>query len=186
MAHGIRDSTPECSVAGCGAPGTRKGLCNKHRQRVARHGTIDRPPLRDPALRFWPKVDKHGPIPEHRPDLGPCWVWTATTNKKGYGRFNIGGKLHQAHRVAYELLIGPVPAGLLPDHLCRNSSCVNPAHLEIVTNRENTLRGAGASASNARKTHCPKGHPYDRANTYRRPDGGRECRICKQVRGASA
>lgn len=82
---------------------------------------------------FWTTVDK-------RPD--GCWVWTAHGNNRGYGRFRVGGRQAYAHRVAYELRNGPIPPGLTIDHLCRNKMCVNPAHLEPVTLRENALRGS--------------------------------------------
>jgi HNH endonuclease len=147
--------------------------------------------------RFWPKVNKNGPIPAHRPDLGPCWAWTAVT-RKGYGAVWAGQTMVQAHRMAYVLLVGPVPDGLELDHLCHNGSgcpggvtcphraCVNPAHLEPVTSRENLLRGTGPTALNAAKTHCPQGHAYDEANTYRDRAGGRRCRICDFLRNRNA
>jgi hypothetical protein len=128
--------------------------------------------------RFWAKVNKDGPIPAHRPELGSCWLWTAATDRKGYGVFRLAGKLIKAHRVAYELIIGPFPAGLLPDHCCRNHGCVNPAHLEPVTNRENMRRGIKGALT----THCPAGHAYDAANTYRDPRGRRHCRLCERNR----
>lgn len=70
-----------------------------------------------------------------------CWVWTAARTSKGYGQFRIGPRPVRAHRYAYTLLVGPIPDGLQLDHLCRNRLCVNPGHLEPVTNWENTLRG---------------------------------------------
>jgi HNH endonuclease len=93
-----------------------------------------------PSERFWAKINKGGPIPEHRSDLGPCWLWTAATNY-GYGVFRIDRRSIYAHRYAYELLVGPIPDGLQLDHLCRVPPCVNPTHLEPVTHRENILRG---------------------------------------------
>jgi hypothetical protein len=140
--------------------------------------------------RFWPKVDKDGPVPAQRPDLGPCWLWTAGTNGYGYGYFNMDARraTHMnagAHRVAYELLIGPIPEGLTLDHLCLNNPCVNPAHLEPVTLAENIRRSPQAQAKRAR-THCPQGHPYNAANTRwrTRPNPGRSCRACDSGSGA--
>lgn len=130
---------------------------------------------------FWSTVDKDGPVPDYRPELGPCWVWTATRLSSGYGSFRFDGRSLRAHRVAYELAVGPIPAGLYLDHLCRNRPCVNTAHLEPVTNQENTLRGYGAPAVNARKTHCQHGHEFTPANTYTFPNGRRECRTCKRL-----
>lgn len=127
----------------------------------------------DPALwsRFFSKVDSRG---------GDCWRWKADRDGNRYGRFKLDGRKVQAHRVAYEMLIGPIPDGLTLDHLCCNPRCVQPLHLEPVTQRENTLRGDGVAAINARKTHCANDHPFDRANTYVRADGRRNCRACQR------
>ena len=125
--------------------------------------------VRDPELRFWRNVVK----------TEGCWEWIAFRTKDGYGRFRVGGGKVLAHRFAYELLVGPIPEGLESDHLCRNRGCVNPAHLEPVTQQVNRLRGVGLPALSARKTHCKNGHPFNAANTYHRRDGDRECRTCK-------
>jgi hypothetical protein len=84
-----------------------------------------------------------------------------------------------AHRWAYHHLVAPVSADLEIDHLCRNRGCVNPAHLEPVTSRENKLRGYGAAAKNARKTECKRGHPFTPENTGRTGGGGRYCKQCR-------
>lgn len=116
-------------------------------------------------------------------ETGPetkCWPWLGPVGEDGYGRVYVGGgRSRGVHRVAYELKIGPIPEGLVIDHLCRNRACCNPAHLEPVTNRENILRGIGVSAINARRIVCVNGHPFDEENTYNPPRGGRDCKTCK-------
>jgi hypothetical protein len=174
-----------CDVSGCEDLAGYKRLCEKHREKKNRTGdplTPDRRRIkRDPEERFLEKVDKSGPIPLHRPDLGPCWTWTAAKTKLGYGKFHYDGRLGKAHGFAYEHFIGPIPDGCEDlDHLCRNPSCVNPAHLEPVTHRENVLRGAAPSAVNAAKTHCDRNHEFTEANTYIRiGQGGKKMRICR-------
>lgn len=117
-----------------------------------------------------------------------CRVWIGSRNPKGYGQIWSNGRTVQAHRLAYELEHGPIPTGLMLDHLCRNPSCVNPAHLQPVTLRENVRRGLNNPAAiNARKTHCVHGHPFDEANTYVWYQNGwpcRRCRACKRAMGA--
>jgi len=113
--------------------------------------------------------------------VGGCWLWTACKNQKGYGRFGIGNKTYLAHRVSYEMHVGPIPAGLQIDHLCRNRMCVNPDHLEVVTTQENTRRG-NAGKHHAHKTHCPQGHEYAGDNLYIKPNGGRDCKTCNRER----
>lgn len=113
-----------------------------------------------------------------------CWIWQGWKNPEGYGSATVRGtsagrKTRLAHRAIYEILVGPISDGLQIDHLCSTRSCVNPAHLEPVTARENTLRSNAPTAINARKTHCPKGHPYDEANTYVWKRGGSTHRRCK-------
>jgi hypothetical protein len=132
-----------------------------------------------PQARFWKKVNRNGPIPGHVPHLGPCWLWMAGVNTSGYGWFGYNGA-RTAHGLAYEWLVGTVPHGLQLDHLCRVRHCVNPAHLEPVTQRENIMRGESFGAANARKTHCAQGHEFSPENTYIRVNGGRRCRKCQR------
>ena len=108
-----------------------------------------------PEERFWAKVDK----------TETCWLWIGAQSRTGYGSFGVKRKTHYVHRLAYEWLIGPIPEKLVIDHLCRVRNCVNPDHMEIVSHRENTLRGVGPAALNSAKTHCKRGHLLDEQNT---------------------
>lgn len=105
-----------------------------------------------------------------------CWEWTASQTPGGYASFPVPGLASTAHRAAYLLMAGPIPAGLHLDHICRNKLCVNPDHLEPVTQAENNRR-AGAA-----RTRCSQGHEYTPANTYRRSNGSRDCRACNRDR----
>ena len=110
-----------------------------------------------------------------------CWQWTGCLERNGYARFYFNGQRQYAHRFAYEAIRGPIPDGLVIDHLCRNRACANPDHLEAVTNRVNILRGVGFCAVRAKQQRCIRGHAFNVANTYRAPNGTRKCRTCKAV-----
>lgn len=120
--------------------------------------------------RFWAKVRK----------TESCWIWTAYRDPYGYGKiYGSSGRsdARLAHRISYELHYGLIPGDLQVDHLCRNPSCVNPTHLELVTMQENIRR---SPLSKGNRTHCPKGHPYDDENTiwFGPNNQWRKCRIC--------
>lgn len=122
------------------------------------------------AKRFWSKVDLKGPR--------DCWLWLGCKDQHGYGQFSLQGRKPRAHRVAYEFAIGPIPDGLVTDHLCRNASCVNPLHVEPVTHGENIRRSP--IHNNRIKTHCKRGHLLLGENLLKREDGGRGCKTCKR------
>jgi hypothetical protein len=130
------------------------------------------------AERMWQHVEK----------TDGCWEWRGSKHPNGYGRIKtviVGQPTvnHLVHRLAYESLRGPIPSGLVLDHLCRNRGCVNPAHMEPVSNRENILRSPTCfSAVNARKTHCPKGHPLSGDNLAPEHLPGRVCKTCRNDR----
>jgi hypothetical protein len=133
----------------------------------SRKKRLDRLPASAEA-RFWARVDK----------TETCWLWTATLNGSGYGQITIGRKNWMAHRVAYSLVIGPIPEGLEVDHLCRVRSCVNPEHLEPVDHRTNMLR----SPVTELHADCYRGHPLTEGNLLIFADGLRRCAICRRER----
>ncbi|HET7406012.1 MAG TPA: HNH endonuclease signature motif containing protein [Mycobacteriales bacterium] len=132
----------------------------------------------DVATRLWKRVD--------RSDPGVCWRYQGLARTpNGYAQIRHGNRMVLAHRLAFELTFGPVPAGLQLDHLCRVRDCVNPAHLEPVTNGENRLRGYIAVGKQRKlrpedRTRCPSGHPYDEDNTVINSRGARVCRVCRR------
>lgn len=149
----------------------KKGICvscaRKQNFLLIKHpGVYPRKPLME---RFWAMVEK----------TDNCWLWKGSLSRDGYGLSSITGNTVRAHRLAFEWAKGVIPKGMTIDHLCRNRACVNPDHLEIVTNRDNILRGIGFAAKHARATHCLQGHLYDLFNTYLTSDGHRDCRTCR-------
>lgn len=127
-----------------------------------------RPTVQEYQARAWSRVQPGPPW--------ACWDWLGGTNADGYSQMDVNGRTQGAHRLIYQWTYGEVPSDLHIDHRCRNRRCVNPAHLEPVTNRENELRGMAARGV---LDACPHGHPYDAQNTYRHPrTGKRQCRRC--------
>jgi hypothetical protein len=123
---------------------------------------------KDPDQRFWNKIEL----------ADSCWIWTGAKINTGYGVFRANGKAVLVHRWLFQRLGNTIPIGCELDHICRTPLCVNPAHLEPVTHRENNARGA----HNWHPTRCPRGHDYDGLNTGRRKSGHRECKTCKAER----
>lgn len=123
--------------------------------------------------RFWEKVALSD----------GCWEWTAARGRKGYGVIAITRtRKRYAHRIAYEMVYGPIPARMQLDHLCSNPPCIRPDHLEPVTPRENIMRGCSPTAINARKTQCPRGHEYAPPELWIDKEGKRHCLACYRVR----
>lgn len=121
--------------------------------------------------KFWDKVRKSK----------GCWNFIGSVGKDGYGKFYIDGKMEMAHRVSYKIKVGEIPKGLNIDHKCRNRACVNPKHIEPVTQRENVMRGLGVARFNSEKTHCIHGHEFNYINTRITKDGERACRVCARL-----
>lgn len=179
--------TRACEVPLCDGTVRKGPWCGAHRARYYRHGDVlahipVRRSGRTVEARFRERVRK----------TDGCWVWTGQVQPNGYGRFAVTAAYGpSAHRFAYELLVGPIPAGLQVDHVCHTAAlragtcsggssclhrrCVNPAHLELVTAGENTRRWAAA------KTRCKHGHLLTTENTYRPPGAPhrRQCRACR-------
>jgi hypothetical protein len=117
---------------------------------------------------------------EHGP--GDCWTWTGAKNPKGYGNIGVENRTRSVHRVAYETWVGPIPDGYDIDHICRNRSCINPAHLRPLTPFDNRERNQFTGV-----THCVNGHPFDAENTHVSTRDGRtvrSCRTCNRERMA--
>jgi HNH endonuclease len=165
-----------CDAPGCTEPHHTGGYCGMHAARLRRtgglHGRLT------PIEQLWRRVDLRGE--------GECWPWKGARQKEGYGRISTRLKptasgTRLAHRAVYELICGPIPKGLVLDHLCRHPWCVNPLHLEPVTQKENTERGLHGVL----RTHCLRDHELTPANTQIiRADNSRRCRECCRLKQA--
>ncbi|MBG0818990.1 HNH endonuclease [Planomonospora sp. ID82291] len=160
------------------------------------------PPLAVPGLgaRWLKRVDMAGPVPEHAPELGPCWPTSGPTNNKGYPIISVGGKTKLLHLVVYPLVHGPIPPGWEVDHLCHHPDycrlkvscphrrCGNPGHWLARTPEENNLRSGSPTAVNARKEECIRGHELVGTNLATRKDrpDHRECKACRRLRRSMA
>lgn len=168
-----------CSVEGCDKPGPQVGLCWMHYHRIRRHGSFDNPRPIIPAIdRIMAAITvTPGSLPTD------CWLCSLSISANGYSSVMLRDprRRESSHRFVYEHHNGLIPEGLVIDHLCRTHACVNPAHLEAVTTRENILRGESPQAVAARTGFCQRGHSMEDA--YVRSDGRRACRHCIAYRG---
>lgn len=176
---------PTCTFDGCDGKHFSAGLCAGHWQQ--RNKGRELAPIirgRSQADRFWEKVEKSQ----------TCWMWRGAVGSAGYGNVQYEGRTWRAHRLAYALILGELPDQMpdgsraVLDHLCRTTLCVNPAHLEPVSDRTNIIRGVGpalAKIQNVDQTFCKHGHPLFGKNLYVQPKTGyRYCRTCQRRRRA--
>lgn len=163
-----------CSIQGCDRAVNARGYCHAHYERIRRGKAPGGPFLETLEERFLAKT---------RRDESGCWIWTGATDGDGrYGAFYNGQKVVRAHRWSYERYVGQVPPSMDVDHLCRVTLCVNPEHMDVVTHRENVLRGRSHQARNARKTHCIRGHDLSTDLASFATERARVCGTCARAR----
>jgi hypothetical protein len=174
-----------CSIEGCTKPVHGHGWCNTHYARWLKHG--------DPfVVRTLVGASLADRLMFRTAETGSgCWSWIGSIDQHGYGKVRVAGKTLATHRVAYETFVGPVPDGLVLDHMCHNADkgcpggpscshrrCLNPEHLEPATRSMNAVRGRGHGS----ETHCIRGHEFTPENTYVDSAGHRHCRTCRTCR----
>lgn len=162
-----------CSVEGCSRPIEHRDWCSMH---YVRWRTTGDPGVAAPTRIYGLSLHDRLMNNIRISDAG-CWEWQGYNNSQGYGRIRVNGRDISTHRASYEIFVGPIPIELELDHLCRNRSCMNPAHLEPVSHAENVSRGTSGHRSRS-KTHCPQGHPYTDGNVHVDTRGARRCRQC--------
>jgi len=179
----VLDLAKVCKIPDCNGRYWARGYCSTH---YSSHWKRSKDPTVIALKLLGPPTDGErfaaSFIPE--PNSG-CWLWLGNLHRMGYGRLKEGKRVISAHRFAYEYYRGTIPNGLVIDHLCRVPSCVNPWHMEVVTNTVNILRGEGFSARNAKQTHCIHGHLLAGENlqiVVRGTRRWRKCKACEQRR----
>lgn len=171
-----------CTVPGCDRPGYAKNLCHSHYAAMRNGRPLQRLHLNRRPAGSPPRVTCDAvPCPLLGTD---CHQFRGLKSSKGYGHVFFDGRFISVHRLCWEREVGPIPPGLVIDHVCRNRACCNVDHLRVVTSKVNSTENVIGSAPQvmAARTHCPKGHAYDDVNTLRTKSNRRVCRECNRAR----
>lgn len=158
-----------CTIEGCERPHMGRGYCGPHLYRFQKFGD----PLGGRHIRVAGDSVERLMLLYRVEESTGHWLWTASLGEFGYGQVRWGGTMRRAHRVVYAVMVGPIPPGMVLDHLCGVRHCVNPAHLEPVTQRVNMARAV--------KPHCKNGHEWTTETTIVRKGGKRLCRTCNRA-----